>query len=572
MQTFEGRKINPNSPLSEYPTPQFRRDSYFNLNGEWDFEIQGKNGELRHKGKIIVPYAVETEASGVKMKVGPEDTLVYSRRFRIPEGFRQKRVLLHFEAVDQIADVCLNSVPIAHHEGGYLPFTVDMLELLPGENLIEVRVKDDTASPLYPRGKQANNPNTIWYTATSGIWGSVWLESVPKEVIQSLTIVPDFDHGEVEIEAKFEGKMLSSQVIVSRQGKEVARSELNSEFKTRIALPNVIPWTPTLPALYDVEVRINEDKVQSYFGMRKFSVMEKDGHEVFALNNEPLFLSGVLDQGYFPESGLTPPTDQAMIEDIQRMKDMGFNMLRKHIKIEPMRWYYHCDRLGMIVIQDMVNGGAPYKPLLIALAPFFNFHFGDMPNYGRLGRASKQGRDFFESEMKGTVERLKNVVSIGIWTLFNEGWGQFDSVRLTTVLRNLDPTRLIDSTSGWFDQKAGDFSSHHVYFKKIRLKPTENRILSLSEFGGYSWRVDGHTYGAKNFAYGSAKDQKALEAKLEKLYKKQVIPAKNLGLSVAVLTQLSDVENETNGLLTYDRKVTKVDPRFMKRINKELIG
>ena len=572
MQTFEGRKIDANSPLSEYPTPQFRRDSYFCLNGIWDFKLLHEDGNPAYEGEIVVPYAVETEASHVKLPVLATDKMIYTKKFVLPEGFRQKRVLLHFEAVDQIADVYLNGIHIAHHEGGYLPFTVDCMELSRGENELVVEVKDDTDSPLYPRGKQASKPNKIWYTATSGIWGTVWMESVPTEVIQSIAITPIFDTKEVEIAAKFEGKMVSSEIEISLGNKVVAKGSFDKEAMCRLHLPLFRPWTPATPVLYDVKVTVNQDTVHSYFGMRKFSMMEKDGHKVFALNNEPLFLSGVLDQGYFPESGLTPPTEQAMIDDIVAMKDLGFNMLRKHIKIEPMRWYYHCDRLGMIVIQDIVNGGSAYSDFLIWFAPFIPFKFDDTKPMKTLGRGSAEGKKIFESELQGTVQRLYNCPCIGIWTLFNEGWGQFDSMRLTTVLRELDSTRLIDSTSGWFDQGSGDFSSRHIYFRKIRLKPAEKRILALTEFGGYSWHVDGHSYNAKSFSYGKAKNQKDLENKLTKLYEQQVIPAKEKGLSVAVLTQLSDVEGETNGLLTYDRKVTKVSKRVMLALNGELIG
>ena len=570
MQTFEGRKINQNLPLSEYPTPQFRRDSYLCLNGKWDFRLIRKNGNVAYDGDILVPFAVEWNASRVELPVYPGDKMVYSRKFRLPEGFRQKRVLLHFEAVDQIADVYLNGIHIAHHEGGYLPFTVDCMELSQGENQIVVEVTDDTSSPIYPRGKQFLKPKGLWYTATSGIWGTVWLESVPTQVIQSLTIRPRFDEKEVEIAVQFEGKMTSSSIRVLFGGRVVGEGVLGEDFKTIIPLSVFRPWSTERPDLYDVEIMVNYDKVHSYFGMRKFSMVEKDGHKVFALNNQPLFLSGVLDQGYFPESGLTPPTDQAMVDDIVAMKDLGFNMLRKHIKIEPMRWYYHCDRLGMIVNQDMVNGGSKYKQILIYAAPFLPIHFDDTKSYKTLGRGKKESRAFFEAELPEAIKRLRNCPCIAIWTLFNEGWGQFDSVRLTNTLRELDPTRLIDSTSGWYDQGAGDFLSRHVYMKKIKLKPSSDRMLALTEFGGYSWRLDDHAYAAKNFGYATVKDQKDLEARIAKLFRKQVIPAKAQGLCMTVYTQLCDVEGETNGLLTYDRKVTKVSQKLMVALNGEL--
>lgn len=570
MQTFECRKIQADSPLPEYPTPQFRRDSFLSLNGRWEFCFSPLPNVEEYDREIIVPYAPETSASGIHQNIPANQKLHYRKFFELPEGFRGDRVLLHFEAVDQVCDVYLNGIQIAHHEGGYLPFTVDCLELKRGKNELVVVVEDDVTSPVYPRGKQSPKPGGIWYTPTSGIWGSVWLESVPTQVIQSLEIHPIFDEKKVRIAAKFEGKATFSKVIVSLGGNVVAEAAFDESLTCEIPISPFYPWSPKSPKLYDLEVQINQDKVYSYFGMRKFSVMEKDGHKVFALNNEPLFLTGVLDQGYFPESGLTPPTDKAMADDIEVMKSLGFNCLRKHIKIEPMRWYYHADRLGMIVIQDMVNGGAPYNPFLIVSAPFIPWKKDDTKRMNRFGRGDEASRAFFEQELVGTVERLKNCPCIAIWTLFNEGWGQFEAKRLTAKLRKLDPNRLIDSTSGWFDQGVGDFASRHIYFRKIRLKPSPNRILALTEFGGYSLRVEDHVYSHKNFGYAKTKDEKELTARLEKLYREQVIPAKKQGLSVAILTQLCDVEEETNGLLTYDRKVTKVKAKTMIALNEEL--
>ena len=573
MKTFEGRKIDSSCPLSKYPTPQFRRDSYLSLNGFWDFALDKKPFEGTFREKILVPFSVETPLSSITRHVEKDDVMTYRRFFSLPEGFRSYRVLLHFEAIDQIADIYLNGVYIAHHEGGYLPFTVDCLELKDGINELRVLVKDDTDSDVFPRGKQMNKRGGIWYTPTSGIWGSVWLESVPNQVIQSLRIEPDFDNKNVKIAAKFEGKMLTSQVIVSFNGKIVGEGELNEKLTCVIPLKNLVrPWSPSRPDLYDVRVRINEDEVSSYFGLRKFSSVEVDGHRVFALNNEPLFLSGVLDQGYYPDGGLTPPTDKAMIDDIASMKELGFNCLRKHIKIEPMRWYYHCDKLGMIVIQDMVNGGGKYNPLLIMTAPFISYRCNDTKQYHKLGRKNPESRKCFEETLGKTVDRLFNCPCIAIWTLFNEGWGQFDAARLTALLKDLDPTRLIDSTSGWFDQGVGDFDSRHVYFRRFKPKKTGDRILALTEFGGYSLRVANHVYSKFNFGYTRVKNQERLAKKIQKLYREQIIPAKKGGLSVAIYTQLSDVEDETNGFLTYDRKVSKVKTEVMKKINEELIG
>ena len=569
MWTFEGKKVDRNCPLSEYPTPQFARDSYLSLNGVWDFGIdESLNNHASYPHQILVPFSVETPLSGIERQISAKDVLHYRRCFTLPDGFRKKRVLLHFEAVDQRCDVYLNGVHVVHHEGGYLPFTVDCLELQEGENELCVDVQDDVTSPAFPRGKQAPKSSGIWYTGTSGIWGSVWLESLPSEVIQSIRLTPDFDNKRLLLQAVFEGRPTSSEVEAYLDGHLVAKGELDENLCCTLDLAaHFSPWSPEHPVLYDLKIRINEDEIKSYFAMRKFSSVLHKGHRVFALNNKPYFLSGLLDQGYFPDGGLTPPTDQAMIGDIQLAKDLGFNMLRKHIKLEPMRWYYHCDRLGMIVIQDFINGGDPCKLLYFALAPFFSFNFKDTENFSRFGSASPEWRKRFEEDMAPIVQRLYNVPCIAAWTLFNEGWGQFDSVRLTARLRELDPTRLIDSTSGWYDQGAGDFQSKHIYFRKIKLQPSEDRILFLSEFGGYVHAEEGHSAKGKGIFYARKKN---LTKALTKLYEEQVVPAMEAGLSATVLTQLTDVEEELNGLITYDRKVVKVDKRAMVDINSKL--
>ena len=569
MLTTEGKRLDKTCPLSEYPTPQFARDSYLCLNGEWEFHIdQSPNNHSFYPRTITVPFSVETPLSGIETKIEAKDVLHYRKKFVLPEGFRKKRVLLHFEAVDQCCDVYLNGVRVVHHEGGYLPFTVDCLELKEGENELCVDVVDDVASPAFPRGKQSKKSAGIWYTGTSGIWGTVWLESLPSDVIQSIRIDPDFDNKTVRIQATFEGRCLSSNFEVLYAGNRVAFGSLDGSLSCDIDLANHFhPWTPEHPDLYDFRLRINEDEITSYFAMRKFSMVDYRGHKVFGLNNKPYFLSGLLDQGYWPDGGLTPPSDKAMIQDIEAAKELGFNMLRKHIKIEPMRWYYHCDRIGMIVIQDFVNGGSPYKKRYIALAPFFKFGFDDTEHYSRFGSDSSAWRERFEADMEPTVKRLYNVPSIAIWTLFNEGWGQFDSIRLTARLRELDSTRLIDSASGWYDQGTGDFCSRHIYFKKVRLKPSGERILSLSEFGGYVNVVEGHATKSQGIFYGKKKN---LDEAVARLYEKQIVPALDVGLSVTVYTQLTDVETEPNGLLTYDRKVTKVNKQMMRDINAKL--
>ena len=573
MKTRFGRKIDLSKPLTEYPNPQFRRDSFFPLNGEWMFEM---NNDPIHHGyyprKIIVPFSVESPLSGIEEEVTSSTVLHYRKMFRLPEGFNKGRVLIHFDAVDQIADVFLNGVKICHHEGGYLPFTVDCLELKDGDNELLVDVKDDTDSDVFPRGKQRRKRGGIWYTPTSGIWGSVWLESVPSEVIKNIEINPDFDEQKLNVEVFFEGRVRSSSITATYKGQTVARGSLGPDNEVTLDISSLFrPWSPEDPNLYDLEIKVNDDVVHSYFAMRKFSLIEHNGHRVFGLNNKPYFLSGVLDQGYFPDGGLTPPSDEAMVNDIETMKRLGFNTLRKHIKIEPLRWYYHCDRLGMIVIQDMVNGGAPYKNLLLYVRPFLNFSLNDTKRYALLGRKNPKSREWFESDLSATVRHLYNCPCIAVWTLFNEGWGQFDSLRLTSALRSLDSSRLIDSTSGWYDQGGGDFLSRHIYFRAPKMQCGSLRALSLSEFGGYALPIEGHTFPGKKFGYKSIKDEATLTKEISDLYTQHIVPQiASSGLTCTIYTQLSDVEDEVNGLLTYDREILKVDEKTMQELNSHL--
>ena len=569
MLTSEGRKIDKDCPRSEYPTPQFQRDSYLCLNGMWDFSLdEDPQNHSVFPYRILVPFAVESELSGIQKEVTAKHVMHYRRFFEVPEDFDKGRILLHFEAVDQVCDVFLNGVKIGHHEGGYLPFAMDLLELKRGKNELLVDVYDDTDSDVYPRGKQRLKRGGIWYTPTSGIWGTVWMESVPKQVIQSIRITPLFDEKKVKIQLKFEGRAESSLVQAYFGSRLVSSGSFD---ENGVVVLDVAPcfreWTPETPNLYDLRVRVNSDEVTSYFAMRKFSSVVHNGHRVFALNNKPYFLKGVLDQGYFADGGLTAPSDAALSNDIKLLKEMGFNMARKHIKIECMRWYYHCDRLGLIVMQDFVCGGKYPKQLLLWLCPFFTFHFDDATRFPLFGRANKKSRDFFEKELPEVVDHLYNVPSIAAWTLFNEGWGQFDSVRLTETLRELDPTRLIDANSGWFDQKNGDFYSRHIYFRKVRMKNDGKRIMLLSEFGAYSHVVEGHCDYTKRTPYKYFSSQEKLRKSIIKCLKNEILPLIEEGLSGMVWTQLSDVEEETNGLTTYDRKIVKVDKNKTKDAN-----
>ncbi|MDO5329972.1 MAG: glycoside hydrolase family 2 TIM barrel-domain containing protein [Bacillota bacterium] len=576
LRTKEGEKISQDDVLGEYPRPQFRRDSYLNLNGLWDFKVDLEDeAPDEYGGKILVPFAVESELSGVNRRIGNDEYMHYRREFEIPEGFNKGRILLHIDAVDQVSDVIINGMPIAHNEGGYNPIVVELSKLKPGKNVLQVEVRDDTDSEVYPRGKQVSQPGGVWYTPTSGIWQSVWLESVPKNYIESIKLTPSFKQKKLFVHASYTGSPSAIAMTCLSGGKPIKKIFLDTEGNGSLDLSDCFhPWSPEDPFLYDLKFEAGEDVVYSYFAMREFSFIEHKGHRVFALNGKPLFLTGVLDQGYYPDGGLTNPTDQALIDDIKMCKDMGFNMIRKHIKVEPLRWYYHCDRMGMIVIQDIMNGGRKYLKRYVNLRPFIPFNKDDEleVNINKLGRGNPRSRAQFIKDMGRQVELLYNCPCIAIWTLFNEGWGQFKTVTNWKLLKTMDPTRPIDANSGWFDRGVGDFDSHHIYFHNIaKMKGDGKRTLSLTEFGGFTYKVAGHEWPKASFGYRFYKNEKAFTKAMVKLYEKKVKAAMDKsGLSIAVYTQLSDVEGEANGLITYDRRVLKIDPKIMKGLNDQL--
>ena len=568
-----GEKLDRDHPLPEYPRPQLVRDSYLNLNGRWDYAIR-KDGTApdRYDGEIIVPFSPESLLSGVGRVVMPGDKLWYRRGFTLPEGFRRDKVLLHFGAVDQECEVFVNGELAGGHKGGYLPFVLDITDhLVSGENTLVVVVTDNTSDSPHAYGKQSFKPGGIWYTPQSGIWQTVWMESVSENYVESLKITPLFDERKVRIEIRAE-QAEGANVVIRKDGKVIAEewADENGTVTALIMDEHFRPWCPEDPFLYDVTVTLECDTVQSYFGMRKFSVTQWNGKKVMALNNKPYFHNGVLDQGYWSDGLYTAPSDEALIYDIETMKDMGFNMLRKHIKVEPLRWYYHCDRLGMLVWQDAVSGGEPYNPMIIQVLPFIGCNLKDS-KYRTFGRSDEAGRDQFMDDLYAMVEHLYNVPSLAVWVPFNEGWGQFDSLQVTQILWETDDTRLVDHASGWHDQGGGDFRSYHIYYRPIRMKRDKNRVLILSEFGGYSMPLPGHMSSEKEFGYRIYHDEKSFMDAYCTLFEKEVIPCvERQALSATVYTQVSDVEDEVNGLLTYDRKVNKVDMARIRKLNQRL--
>ena len=572
-------KVDTACPLPEYPRPQLVRESWLNLNGKFDYAIlpAAQNWAENFDGEILVPFAVESLLSGVEKPLSPSDRLWYRKRFSVPTAMLGKNILLHFDAVDWQCEVFINHHSVGKHTGGYCAFSFDITEYLTeGENELVVCVYDPTESGWQQRGKQVNDTHGFWYTATSGIWQTVWLEAVSDVYVQKLRFVPNIDREVIRVKTELNTDTEAEiYATVSFAGDVVFSGAIEKD--AEIALPNAALWTPETPNLYDVSLEIKvdgalTDTVTSYFGMRKFHV-DKDQKGVMRLflNNKPYFQKGLLDQGYWPDGGMTPPTDEAMIFDIAEMKRLGFNMLRKHIKIEPLRWYYHCDRLGMIVWQDMMSGGKYIGDFYAGFLPNIGILHVKDNKYNVFSRTEKSWRDDFERELTEMIDLLYNTVSLYCWVPFNEAWGQFDALRICAYVRKLDDTRVIDHASGWYDQGGGDVQSMHKYILPIRMRKPDHRAFVITEFGGYSQKEEGHMWNPKKaFGYLMFKDKASLTAAYEKLMKKQVIPLVEKGLSGTIYTQVSDVENEVNGIYTYDRAVLKLEEDTVIALNKQL--
>ena len=567
MKTIWGENLNEAVILTEYPRPQMKRDSYLNLNGIWNYAFtETENPPDSFDGEILVPFSPESELSGVMRSLLPTQTLWYQCTLDIPPHFIIGRVLLHFGAVDQVATVYINGTEVCTHVGGYTPFSTDITENLLKDNTILVKVRDFGDTSYHSRGKQKSKRGGIWYTAQSGIWQTVWLESVPDNYIKALRITPVFDESAVELIVLSE----SQNLCFAEAGE--SKFSFPSNTPTKLYMQSFISWTPEHPHLYDLTITMGEDRVTSYFGMRKFSVeQDSNGVKRLFLNNSPYFHNGLLDQGYYCDGMYTAPSDDAMIFDIQTAKDMGFNMLRKHIKVEPLRWYYYCDRIGILVWQDMVNGGGDYRFSTISSPLMTGIHFKDH-RYKRFARENSEGRRQYYTELDEMISHLYNTVAIAMWVPFNEGWGQFNASEAVRRIMKSDTTRMIDHASGWHDQFIGDIKSLHVYFRKYCFKKDKlGRAVVLSEFGGYNFRVDGHCFNEKDFGYKRFQNEEVLLKAYRNLYLNEIIPAKSKGLCAAVYTQLTDVEDELNGLVTYDRKVIKLPVEVVSQINGTVI-
>ena len=567
--TTEWGKNLSSKPLQEYPRPQFVRKSYVNLNGWWDYAITA-NATIPadYHGKILVPFSPESALSGVEQQLKSKEYLFYRTTFTLTKSFVKDIVLLNFGAVDSICDVYVNGVHTRHHEGGYNAFSVDITHALRQDsNELVVRVRDFTDSSYHTHGKQSSKRGGMWYTAQSGIWQTVWLESVPSEYISSIRITPDFDKAQVTVEAECN---FDEPITVKVLDGDVEIAQNDGKNSVTVAFPNgkFTPWTPENPHLYNLKIISRRDIVESYFGMRKFGCEKVGKYHRLMLNNKPYFHNGLLDQGYFCDGLYTAPSDEALIYDIQTAKDLGFNMLRKHIKVEPARWYYHCDRLGMLVWQDMPSGGTRQHKSATMYLPFVGVNKIKDNKYGLFSRRKLASRNAYLTEYSEMLDQLYNCVSIAMWVPFNEGWGQFDAKRIAQFTKDYDGTRTVDHASGWHDQGGGDVRSLHVYFKRVRLPKDKKRAVCLTEFGGYSFKDKFHSFNPDStYSYKKFNTVDEFNAGLKALYERDVIALIDKGLSATVYTQLTDVEDEVNGLLTYDRRVMKVDAELMRDIN-----
>lgn len=544
-------------PWQDYPRPMFVRDSYLNLNGEWDFAV-AKSEEIPDAflEKILVPFPPESTLSGIQRKIKKGERLYYRRTVTLPSEFTRDRIILHIDACDQISEVYIDGTFVSTKEGGYTPHSVDITNFL-SSNSFELIIKaTDDLDKKYPYGKQRRDRGGMWYTPVSGIWQTVWLESLPERPIEKIKITSTTKSAKIEIKSEAEKKILTMP--------DGERIEFTDDVIV-ISPKNPHLWSPEDPYLYRFTLETETDKIESYFALREIGISEVDGISRLTLNGKPYIFNGLLDQGYFPDGIFLPASSDGYADDIKTAKACGFNMLRKHIKIEPQIFYYLCDTLGIAVFQDMVNN-SDYSFLRDTALPTVGLQ--KLPD--KMLHRSKESREIFVKTMTEEAELLYNCPSILYYTIFNEGWGQFSSDEVYRTLKSLDPTRIIDSTSGWFRRKKSDVDSRHIYFKPLKPKKIDGRPLVISEFGGYSYRCDGHLFSEANYGYRSFDEREKFEDALVALYENEVTPLAKKGASAFVYTQLSDVEDETNGLLTYDRRVLKVNAERLSALMQKL--
>lgn len=570
LKTRWAAEIDVNNVLPEYPRPIMERGEWQNLNGLWEYAIRpvGTQKPANFDGDILVPFAVESSLSGVQKRVGGDNELWYQREFTVPSKWRNNTILLHFGAVDWKADVWVNGTKVGQHTGGFTPFSFDITPALTsGTNTLVVKVWDPTDRGYQPRGKQVNEPHGIWYTPVTGIWQTVWLEPVPESYIENLRITPDIDKNILQVEAIASNATNASRIEVKVKdgSRVVATGQSINNLPVEIAMPeNVKLWSPNTPNLYDLEVILWDgnkqvDKVDSYAAMRKYS-MERDDKGIvrLQLNNEDLFHFGPLDQGWWPDGLYTAPTDEALEYDVIKTKDLGFNMIRKHVKVEPARWYTHCDRHGIIVWQDMPNGdrGQDWQ-----MRQYFD-------GVERLRSAESEAN--YRKEWKELMDYLYSYPSVGVWVPFNEAWGQFKTVEIAEWTKEYDPTRLVNPASGGNHFQTGDMLDLHQYPAPQLYLYDAQRATVLGEYGGIGWAHKEHLWEPdRNWGYVQFNSEKEVTDEYVK-YAEQLKQLIRQGFSAAVYTQTTDVEVEVNGLLTYDRKLVKVDEDRVRKVNQEI--
>ena len=548
LMTTAGENLK-GTPWTVYPRPQMKRSSYMNLNGAWDFAVN-----YEKMGQIRVPFCPESKLSCIGKHYDEGSLLCYNRIFRLEDGFNKGRVILHIGAADQRADVFLNGKPVGFHKGGYEAFSFDITHLLQEENNLQICCFDDLTDRTYPYGKQVlpEKRGGMWYTPVSGIWQSVWLESVPESYIQKLHI----ENRGYSVKISVEPALCGTVTVAELGSFELVNGSVT------ITPENPKLWSPENPYLYDFTVEAGEDRVESYFAIRSLEIKKVGAYPRLCLNGKPYFFHGLLDQGYWPDGLFTPAAPECYADDIRMMKKLGFNTLRKHIKVEAEEFYYQCDKLGMIVWQDMVNN-SDYNFLRDTALPTVGVQKLQDKNLHQ----DELTRKRFLEGAEAIVKQLQNHPCICCWTIFNEAWGQFDSDNVYAQFQLLDDTRFIDSTSGWFRRKKSDVDSRHVYFRKVRLRGDGVKPLVLSEFGGKTYKAEGHIFNPdKTYGYGGCETREALNEAVVKLYKDEIVPCVKNGLCAAIYTQVSDVEDEINGLLTYDRKVEKLDAEKMLEV------
>ncbi|MEO8470682.1 MAG: sugar-binding domain-containing protein [Chryseolinea sp.] len=573
ISTPWAEKVDPASPLPEYPRPQLVRETWLNMNGLWDYAIKSKTDSMPsgYDGKILVPYAVESALSGVGKEVGQDSKLWYRRTVVLPSTFKKKNVLLHFGAVDWETHVYVNGKVVGSHKGGYDPFSFDITpHLKSGQNEIVVSVWDPSDEGPQPRGKQVKKPNSIWYTPVTGIWQTVWLEPVAKTYVLATRHTPDIDQKTIQIQALVSnlapGDMLKVQAL---KGTEVVAEETLAGMNATLQIESPTLWSPENPFLYDLKVSILRkgkviDQVSSYCAMRKISsAPDESGTLRMLLNNSFTFQYGPLDQGWWPDGLYTAPTDEALKFDIEKTKAMGFNMIRKHVKVEPARWYYYCDKLGMLVWQDMPSGDMgnrwEQRPGIIGIATSKD--------------RTPESESIYKTEWKAIMDANYNFPSIVVWVPFNEAWGQFKTEEIVNWTMQYDPSRLVNTASGGNFVSVGHILDLHNYPEPVMPDPElygKDRIIVLGEFGGLGLPLDGHTWQSKdNWGYQSFPNKEELLTKYLSFIDR-FQPLIEKGLSAAVYTQTTDVEIETNGLMTYDRKVVKMPEQSLKAAHAKL--